>query len=505
MKYCKFAADQGYAWAEVEFGVCEMFGRAVKANPGMAAKRLESAAGHGDAAGANYFGLCLEFGKGIEMDDCRAVRYYQQAADKGHAEAQYHLGFCFEHGLGVDVNLDEAAKYYRFSADQGHVCGLRSYARFLHFGLAGDVDLEAAARYYEMAAHASDTSISAIEHSQFRCLRGLHRISLSNDQFSAFFVPKLKVLSECQSSRPVRSNMMSDFVMKHCPDVNLTEEIGRGASATVYLVRDSKRFGTFALKRFREGVYQSVYIAEFEILVKLNHPCILRIFKFVPPTKSSPAEIHMEWAQNGSLEVFLERVRRGEVPSLWNPTGIAIIIIGIVFGMRFMHSRGFIHQDLNPSNILLNAQGRALIADFGSSRSESVDITPTSSANDHYTAPEIHLEDDWGRKVDVYSFGLILYELLVGAPVFRQGEPPDDILEKKCLGFVPHMESRISPSMRNLIQACLRFDPESRPSFDDIFTTCTGSFFRIVSGADNRVVLNYVSALTEWELSHQIP
>jgi serine/threonine protein kinase len=355
-----------------------------------------------------------------------------------------------------------------------------------------------------MSADASDRSISAIDHPQFRCLRSLHRVSLSNDQFSAIFIPNLKFFSECQSARPVRSNMMSDFVTRHSSDVNPREEIGRGVSSIVYLVRDSKRFGTFALKRFREGVYQSVYIAEFEILVKLNHPCILRILTFVPPTKSSPAELHLEWAQNGSLECVLNQAGRGEFPSFWNPTGIAIIILGIVLGMRFMHSRGFIHQDLNPSNILLNSQGRALISDFGSSRSESVDSTPTSSANDHYTAPEIDFEEDWGRKVDIYSFGLILYELVVGSPVFRECEHRDDILEKKRSGFVPVLESRLSPSIGDLIQSCLRFDPDSRPSFDDILSSCDDMNLELVSGADNEAVLKYARGVIEWELSHQL-
>jgi serine/threonine protein kinase len=72
--------------------------------------------------------------------------------------------------------------------------------------------------------------------------------------------------------------------------------------------------------------------------------------------------------------------------------------------MRFVHSRGLIHQDLNPSNILLNGRGRALIADFGSSRWESSVVTPHASGSDQYTAPELYIEDDWGKKIDVYSF-----------------------------------------------------------------------------------------------------
>jgi TPR repeat protein len=125
----------------------------------------------------------------VEINYSRAVQCYQQAADKGHAEAQYHFGFCLEHGIGLPINLCQAAHYYRLSADQGHAGGLRSYARFLHYGLGIDQDLEDAARYYEMAVNAS---VSMFEQSHFRCLRGLHRVSLSYIQmFSGFSIPRL--------------------------------------------------------------------------------------------------------------------------------------------------------------------------------------------------------------------------------------------------------------------------------------------------------------------------
>jgi serine/threonine protein kinase len=369
--------------------------------------------------------------------------------------------------------------------------------RFVHSHGFIHQDLEDAARYYEMAAN---TSGSMFEEPRFRCLRGLHRASLSYIQmFSGFSIPDLRVFLECQSARPRRSARLSDFAIdesSHLP----TEEIGHGSSSTVLLVKD--RNGTFAIKEFHHAVFQSTIINEVLVLAKLNHPCVLRLLGYVLPGKSSPAEIHMEWAQNGSLARVLGLVRTGRCPSFWNPTGIAIIISGIVLGMRFVHSHGFIHQDLNPSNILLNDRGRALIADFGSSRWESPDITPHASGSDQYTAPELYIEDDWGQKIDVYSFGLILYELLVGSPVFREDELRDDILEKKLTGFMPAMGYRISPSMSNLIQACLQLDPILRPSFDDILIFCQRINFGIVPGADSRTVFEYVSGVTDWESCH---
>jgi serine/threonine protein kinase len=292
--------------------------------------------------------------------------------------------------------------------------------------------------------------------------------------------------------------MLFDFVTTQSPHIPTV--IGHGSSSTVYLLKDSNR--TFAIKRLHPSVEASIVRTEIEALVKLNHPCILQIFAFLLPDKWSPAEIHMEWAQHGSLAHVLGLVRTGQCPSFWNPTGIAIIISGIVLGMRFVHSRGFIHQDLNPSNILVNGYGRALIADFGSSESESLDITPHASGEVQYAAPEFYIGRDWGQKIDVYSFGLILYELLVGSPVFREDELRDDIIEKKRSGFMPVMGFRIPPSISNLIQACLQLDPILRPSFDDILIFCQHINFGIVPGADSRTVFEYALGVTDWESCH---
>jgi serine/threonine protein kinase len=85
-----------------------------------------------------------------------------------------------------------------------------------------------------------------------------------------------------------------------------------------------------------------------------------------------------------------------------------------------MHSHRFIHQDLKPSNILLNADGQTLIADFGTSRCKANDHTPThDTGTPHYAAPELFEDDARTKKVDVFSFGLICYEILVGRAVFR--------------------------------------------------------------------------------------
>jgi TPR repeat protein len=499
VKYYELAADQGFPPAENRLGICLMFGRGIAANSEFAARRWESSADHGDSDGSNHFGLCLEFGQGVKPDLPRAAHYYQKAANCGHAEAEYHFGFCLEHGLGVNINLSEAARYYKLSGDHGHIGGLRSYARFLHYGIGGNEDLLGAAQYYELSVKKSGHSI---EDHHFRCLRSQNHGSFCDVQFSDLSSVRLKVFSECQSARPVRSGMLCDFVApRSC--CTATTILGHGSSSTVVLVKDPNCMRTFAIKHFHANVYQTEFIKEFEILVKLNHPCILQIYGFVPPSATDQAELHMEWASNGSLAQVMKLVHGPRRPFFWNPTGISIIICGIVFGMRFMHSRGFIHQDLKPSNILLDDKGRVLIGDFGASRSESVDVTPIGAGTVKYAAPEMFEENsDLTRKVDVYSFGLIMYELLVGYGVFSDDEPPFAIIRKKRSGYIPSMRREIFFGMRCLIETCLQLNPEDRPSFEDILAKFDANDFELVGGADGETVSEYVMGIRDWESSH---
>jgi serine/threonine protein kinase len=277
----------------------------------------------------------------------------------------------------------------------------------------------------------------------------------------------------------------------------------RPITSTVVLVKDANGLRSFAIKHFHANVRESQLMNELQLLVRLNHPCILQIYGYVLPSKTTQAEIQMEWASNGSLSRVMKLVHGPQCPRFWNPTGISIIICGIVLGMRFMHSRGFIHQDLKPSNILLNEKGRVLISDFGSSRSEYVDITPTAAGTVQYAAPELFQDVlDPTRKVDVYSFGLILYELLVGRLVFPDDEPQFPIIRKKQAGYIPPIGHDVFPAMKSLIENCLQFNAADRLSFDDILGRFEANDFEIVAGADAHTVSEYVFGIRDWESSH---
>jgi serine/threonine protein kinase len=160
---------------------------------------------------------------------------------------------------------------------------------------------------------------------------------------------------------------------------------------------------------------------------------------------------------------------------------------------------------LKPSNILLNDKGQVLIGDFGVGRDEYVDVTPIAGGTVAYAAPELFQDEvEWTQKVDVYSFGLILYEILVGSPVFPEDDAPNDIIRKKRASEFPLIGSKVLSSMDDLIQACWQSDSANRPSFHDIMILFEAVDFEIVADAHSQTVAEYVKGVTDWEVGHPL-
>jgi serine/threonine protein kinase len=295
--------------------------------------------------------------------------------------------------------------------------------------------------------------------------------------------------------------MMFDYVLESHPSHTEHSVIGQGSSSIVLLCDNPYGSGKIAVKRFHSSSFdQSQFFQETEILVKLNHPCILRIYHFLLPSASKPAELHLEYAANGSLERIFKLVRGGLKPLFWTGTGIGIIICGIVLGMRFMHSHNFIHQDLKPSNILIDEDGRSLIGDFGTSRSRDPDYTPMyATGTTHYAAPELYKEDQWNEKVDIFSFGLIVYELVVGHPVFPKSLTPFEILRQHREYYRPEIPSNVLPVMKGLIERCWSSNADDRPSFNEIFEIFESSHFDIVVASDPETIRSFCVGILQWE------
>jgi serine/threonine protein kinase/TPR repeat protein len=481
--YFKLSADQNRADGQFYYGRCLFEGRAVGV----------------DCHGMAELGITSENVRGTRKDHKCAVEWYKAGAKAGNAEAQGHLRFCLQYGLGCEADLKASLEWYQQSADEGNIESRLSLSSLLQYGIGCEVDLDDSADYGVMNF---DISIGIRSSDGYRCVRALGKSKFPRTRLISKSESKAtRVESSTRRHPHVRSTSISDYL-----DNSRTTQngplIGYGGSSTVSLERKVVTGELIAVKRFREVKFdQTTFIREVEALIYLNHPCVVQIFGYKLPIGREPAEIRTAVAENGSVKDILEKVGYGTQFRFWNSTGKGILICGIAMGMRFIHSKGIIHGDLKPSNILVNFGGEGLMSDFGLSCFEKDDYTLTAGGGTvNYAAPELFNEDTRRtRKVDIYGFGLLMYEILTGTAVFASSKYAFPIMKRILAGEMPSVPSECGSFMQELIARCWSMDPDKRPTFDEIINDFKSARFQIVPGAEAEKLGLYVADLEKWE------
>jgi serine/threonine protein kinase len=393
------------------------------------------------------------------------------AADQGNSYGLTNYGVCLEYGLGIAKNLSGAVKYYKLSADQGNPIGQCNYAMCTASGIGDLKDVGKAATYFQLSV---------------KC--GYSRAQAKLDHFTALW----------ERTDPAKS-LLSDWI-KDFHNMTEIRVLGKGRFGIVKLVEDPTTKTQIAVKYFNKPDdidldHDAMFLREVELLVRLQHPCILQIIGYSLSNRKGRAQIGMKFAVNGSLRSVLNPTPR---PSFMNGTGIAIILYGVAYGMAFLHSKGAIHRDLKPENILLDECGWPKIGDFGSGKFVDLKLTQTTMVGDWlYMAPEMYYSNEYTTAVDVFSYGLIVYELVVGYPVFSPDDPPMVLMRKVTSGVRGEIPKAVSVVSKKLIERCWAADPNNRPSFDKILVTLDKAQFGVALGVDPAKVRDYATDISQ--------
>jgi beta-lactam-binding protein with PASTA domain/predicted Ser/Thr protein kinase len=269
--------------------------------------------------------------------------------------------------------------------------------------------------------------------------------------------------------------------------------LGSGGMADVYCAEDTQLGRNVALKllyeRFAEdSEFVERFRREASSAAGLQHPNVVQVFD------------RGEW--NGTYYIAMEYLHGRNLKQVvrdhgaLDPTLAVDLVIQILKAARFAHQRGIVHRDIKPHNVIVDDEGRAKVTDFGIARAAASEMTETGSimGTAQYLSPEQAQGHPVDARSDLYSIGIVLYELLTGSPPFDAESTVTIALKQVSEEPVPPMQldPAVSPALDAVVMRALRKDPDARFQDADEFiaaleSAMAGRYVETVAVAEDPV------------------
>ena len=228
--------------------------------------------------------------------------------------------------------------------------------------------------------------------------------------------------------------------------------IGKGSMGVLYKSFDPHIKRAVALKTIRRDLLEDDGTENFSARFRneaqaaggLAHPGIVAVYEY--GEDGAYAYIAMEYVEGRSLrECFEQRVA-------FSVTQVVDVVSQLLDALQYAHERGVWHRDIKPANILIQGDGRVKVTDFGIARIESSMLTQVGAimGTPGFIAPEMYLGDTFDSRIDVFAAGVVLYQLLAGAPPFTG--TAEKVMFKVCY------ETPVPPSVAGRLATLQPFD-----------------------------------------------
>jgi len=260
----------------------------------------------------------------------------------------------------------------------------------------------------------------------------------------------------------------------------LQEQLGRGGMAEVWKALDTQLQRYVAIKLLHANLQEDPqFVARFEreaqLIASLHHPNIVQIHDFQTASSTEEGTIAymvMDYVEGQTLADYIRSTSgQRNFPS---PAEIERLFTPICRAVDYAHRQGVIHRDLKPANILLdkrntahNEMGEPVLTDFGLAKLLGLSastLTAAQPGTPYYIAPELVRGYAGNERSDIYSLGVILYEMVTGILPF-QGDTPTAVLQQHLQATPPFpalINPNAPPALATVIMRCLAKDPTLR-------------------------------------------
>jgi len=246
----------------------------------------------------------------------------------------------------------------------------------------------------------------------------------------------------------------------------LTKIIGKGSFSNVYKAchietKELYAMKVLSLKNLANKMIENIE-TEISIMINIKHDNIVRLYETIKTDKHICLVI--DYCDGEDLNKYIKKNGRISEKQSKN------FMTQIATGLYYLHSLNLIHRDLKPHNILLSKNGNIKIADFGFVKDYTENsMLDTLCGSPIYMAPEILQHKKYDAKVDLWSIGIILYEMLSAEPPFMASNHIQLLKTIETTKFKFHKNIIVSTDCVNIIESLLVVNPKDRISFDDFF------------------------------------
>ncbi|NXQ38413.1 ITK kinase, partial [Catharus fuscescens] len=279
---------------------------------------------------------------------------------------------------------------------------------------------------------------------------------------AAGLVTRLRyAVSSWRKQAPITAGLSYGKLVINASELTRVQEIGSGQFGVVYLgyLLDKTKV---AIKTIREGAMsEEDFIEEAKVLMKLSHPKLVQLYGVC--LEDAPISLVFEFMENGCLSDYL-RSQRG---SFCKETLLGMCL-DVCEGMAYLEQNSVIHRDLAARNCLVGESHVVKVSDFGMSRIV-LDDQYTSSTGTKFpvkwSAPEVFSYSNYSTKSDVWSFGVLMWEVFSEGKIPYENRTNAEVVEEINAGFRLYKPKLASKAIYEVMSHCWRMGKDERPSF----------------------------------------